>query len=247
MTDKTRAMLGDHEAGCTATQVAKYIVDYCLRAGWPITNFKLQEILLYVLAEYKRQTKKDLFPAQITMKSNLVLISEVHELYKWYGASPICEPFEDTQLPEAVRQIVEDAIAKELPVTKLVGNRIKGGPAMTWEEAISRIQDHMERHRIGKYPHIRLKEAFELALSALRPVSREQVEKMWRGEWIGSADGSADGELVYDTWTCSECGYVIDEEDDPDMLPQFCPKCYAAMTDEAVDMVMERLEMMKND
>ena len=31
------------------------------------------------------------------------------------------------------------------------------------------------------------------------------------------------------------------------MLPQFCPKCYAAMTDEAVDMVMERLEMMKND
>ena len=138
-------------------------------------------------------------------------------------------------------------VKKELPVTKLVGNRIKGGPAMTREEAISRIQDHMERHRIGKYPHIRLKEAFELALSALRPVSREQVEKMWRGEWIGSADGYADGELVYDTWTCSECGYVIDEEDDPDMLPQFCPKCYAAMTDEAVDMVMERLEMMKND
>lgn len=77
---------------------------------------------------------------------------------------------------------------------------------------------------------------------ALRPVSREQVEKVWRGEWMGSGDGYADGELVYDTWTCSECGHVIDEEDDPDMLPQFCPKCYAAMTDEAVDMVMERLE-----
>lgn len=80
------------------------------------------------------------------------------------------------------------------------------------------------------------------AIPTLRPVSREQVEKVWRGEWMGSADGYADGELVYDTWTCSECGHVIDEEDDPDMLPQFCPKCYAAMTDEAVDMVMERLE-----
>ena len=91
------------------------------------------------------------------------------------------------------------------------------------------------------------KEVFLMALTALRPIRREQVEKAWRGEWIGSADGYADGELVYDTWTCSECGYVIDEEDDPDMLPQFCPKCYAAMTDEAVDMVMERLEMMKND
>ena len=52
---------------------------------------------------------------------------------------------------------------------------------MTREEAIFRIQDHMERHRIGKYPHIRLAEAFDLALSALRPVSRERVEKVWRG------------------------------------------------------------------
>ena len=36
------------------------------------------------------------------------------------------------------------------------------------------------------------------SISALRPVSREQVEKVWRGEWIGSGDGYADGELVYD-------------------------------------------------
>ena len=85
-------------------------------------------------------------------------------------------------------------------------------------------------------------EAIEIAIAALRPVSRERVEKAWRGEWMGSGDGYADGELVYDTWECSHCGHVIDEEDDPDMLPQFCPKCYAAMTDEAVQMVMERLE-----
>ena len=75
---------------------------------------------------------------------------------------------------------------------------------------------------------------------------REQVEMVWMGKWIGSADGYADGELVYDTWICSECGHVIDEEDDPDMLPQFCPKCYAAMTDEAVDIVMRRLEALKD-
>ena len=88
----------------------------------------------------------------------------------------------------------------------------------------------------------RLAEAMCIIGKALRPVSRERVEKVWRGEWMGSGDGYADGELVYDIWECSHCGYVIDEEDDPDMLPQFCPKCYAAMTDEAVQMVMERLE-----
>lgn len=84
-------------------------------------------------------------------------------------------------------------------------------------------------------------EALEVATAALRPVSRERMKKM-RGEWMGSADGYADGELVYDIWECSHCGYVIDEEDDPDMLPQFCPKCCSVMTDEAVDMAMERLE-----
>ena len=123
---------------------------------------------------------------------------------------------------------------------------------MTREEAIALLNEQYETcKRIydcsadqrKSYPNVpQFMEALGMALTALRPVSREQVEKVWRGEWMGSADGYADGELVYDTWECSHCGYVIDEEDDPDMLPQFCPKCYAAMTDEAVEMVMERLE-----
>lgn len=129
---------------------------------------------------------------------------------------------------------------------------------MTREEAIVLFEKQLTAAQVvldsgfGSNPgendslYRRRKEMAEIALSALRPVSQEQVEKVWRGEWMGSADGYADGELVYDTWECSHCGYVIDEEDDPDMLPQFCPKCYAAMTDEAVQMVLERLEAMKD-
>lgn len=49
-----------------------------------------------------------------------------------------------------------------------------------------------------------------------------------RGTWEGTADGYADGELVYDTWTCSECGYTVDT-DDPDDLTKFCPNCGAKM------------------
>ena len=109
-------------------------------------------------------------------------------------------------------------------------------------ETCKRIYDCSADQR-KSYPNVpQFMEALGMALSALRPVSREQLEKVWRGEWMGSGDGYADGELVYDTWECSHCGHVIDEEDDPDMLPQFCPKCYAAMTDEAVQMVMERME-----
>lgn len=109
---------------------------------------------------------------------------------------------------------------------------------MTREEAIDTLKNGLWWDRK------RLDEAIDTAISALRPVSREQVKKVWGAHWMGSADGYADGELVYDIWTCSNCGYVIDEEDDPDMLLQFCPKCYAAMTDKAVEMVMERLEIL---
>ena len=49
-----------------------------------------------------------------------------------------------------------------------------------------------------------------------------------RGTWEGTADGYANGELVYDTWTCSECGYTVDT-DDPDDLTKFCPNCGAKM------------------
>lgn len=89
-------------------------------------------------------------------------------------------------------------------------------------------------------------DAIDMALSALRPVSREKVERWFGGQWEGSADGYADGELVYDMWTCSECGYVIDEEDDPNMLPDFCPKCGAANTEKAMEILKKRLEALKD-
>ena len=82
-------------------------------------------------------------------------------------------------------------------------------------------------------------EALNIALAALRGPTREQVEKVWRGEWNYSHKTKIDG---FDVVQCSKCGqealalalYVKDGN--------FCPYCGAPMTDEAVDMVMERLE-----
>ena len=85
----------------------------------------------------------------------------------------------------------------------------------------------------------------KLKLAALRGPTREMVERI-AGKWKGAADGYADGELVYDMWSCSECGYTIDT-DDPDELPIVCPRCLAPMTDEAVDMILKRMEEMTNE
>ena len=89
-------------------------------------------------------------------------------------------------------------------------------------------------------------EVAEIALDALTPPTQEQMEQVFGGSWEGSADGYADGDLVYDRWTCSDCGYFIDEEDDPDMLPDFCPKCGAANTDKAREIIRKRWEALND-
>lgn len=85
------------------------------------------------------------------------------------------------------------------------------------------------------------------ALSALRPVSREQVEKVWKGEWIGDNDekvGTIDGSPIKSS-TCSVCGNWLVGSDEYDCSGHFCPACGRAMTDEAVQMVMERMETIR--
>ena len=76
--------------------------------------------------------------------------------------------------------------------------------------------------------------ALDMALTALRPVSREQVEKVWRREWEpGNPICPACGKDKFDG---------LDADIWADWMPNFCPRCGAPMTDEAVEMVMKRLE-----
>ena len=82
-------------------------------------------------------------------------------------------------------------------------------------------------------------EVAESVLTALRPVSREQVEKVWKGEW--TQGGYACGEHE---WECSKC-HETEWRTSCSRL-KFCPFCGAPMTDEAVQIVVERLEKMKD-
>lgn len=80
-------------------------------------------------------------------------------------------------------------------------------------------------------------------------ISREQVEKVWRGEWIGDNGekvGTIDGSPIKST-TCSVCGNWLVGSDEYDCSGYFCPACGRAMTDEAVQMVVERLEALKDE
>ena len=80
-------------------------------------------------------------------------------------------------------------------------------------------------------------------ISALRPVSREQVEKVWRGNWKkdSSVQVLAPGGQKYH-FRCSKCGYITRLHD-----LNFCSECGTPMTDEAVEMVMERMEALHHE
>ena len=65
---------------------------------------------------------------------------------------------------------------------------------MDRKEAVLRIKNHMEHHGIGKYPHLKLKEALDMAIAALsppnEPLTLEQLREM-DGEpvWIKRLKG----------------------------------------------------------
>ena len=97
---------------------------------------------------------------------------------------------------------------------------------MTKEEAITCLQEKYDfcksfydlaAHPEEDYPEMaKYLQALQIALSALRPITREQVEKAWRGEWQMISNGSG---------VCSECH----RQDKIDPLAKFCRYCGARM------------------
>ena len=111
---------------------------------------------------------------------------------------------------------------------------------MTREEAIEIFENKENyvgiQHIPGADVYISrgLAEAINVALTALRPVSREQVEKVWRGKWELVRRMAASIECK-----CPKCQRTVIFTGKP---ANFCEKCGSANTDEAVQMVMERME-----
>lgn len=82
------------------------------------------------------------------------------------------------------------------------------------------------------------REMYRMAAKVLRPVSRERVEKVWRGEWLH------DPETGYEH--CDKCSHTISLDDYLNRKPPlFCEMCGAPMTDEAVEIMMERINKME--
>ena len=115
---------------------------------------------------------------------------------------------------------------------------------MKREEAIAILQEKHDEckafydlaaHPEEAYPGTKeYMEALQMALAALCGPTREQVEKVWKGKWINKHSA-----YDYKIFTCAQCGKQISIQGEN---LDFCPKCGSTQTDEAVDIVMKRLE-----
>ena len=103
---------------------------------------------------------------------------------------------------------------------------------MTREEAIYWLENGWRHSLEGKY-----REAFDMAINALRPINREQVERVFLG-------------CDFCKIELDDFPYIVAHSDysssDTCYEPSFCPICGKPLTDEAVQMVMERLEALKD-
>ena len=106
--------------------------------------------------------------------------------------------FDEEKLREIVKEAVE-RFKEEYEIT----DRPQGDYNKGYCDAVQEIADEMVKQ--GKH------------IEADRP----------QGKWIGEADGYYNGELIYDTWYCSNCDYVVDDEEPPTW--NFCPNCGARM------------------
>lgn len=130
---------------------------------------------------------------------------------------------------------------------------------MTREEAIKTFEDILQLSPTLDETGCSVTEAMKVALSALRPVSREQLEMVWFGCDICRGDKEVKSDNFCGAATMRIVGDSIDLRGDekkikffghiyaPSFSVRFCPFCGKPLTDEAVEIRLKELEALKDD
>lgn len=114
---------------------------------------------------------------------------------------------------------------------------------MTKNEVIDQLESllgHCKTMRESGEIWARDCEALRIAIAALRGPTREQVEKVWRSEWDYPA-------CEWNLPKCPKCG-CNSKDATYGHKNNFCPRCGSPMTDEAMEITLQRLEALhEND
>lgn len=105
----------------------------------------------------------------------------------------------------------------------------------TWSKFVWNLGEKSEslarKFHEGKACLIDLRLAVEAQPTLTQPISREQIEKTWLGEWKTFDER-------FHFCKCTRCGKIQEYK------TNFCKDCGAPMTNETVQMVIERLGLL---
>ena len=87
--------------------------------------------------------------------------------------------------------------------------------------------------------NVEMEMALNLAISALHPVSRGQIEQNKRRWEVQTS--------IFPYYYCSGCGESFEIHSYDKEKYRFCPYCMSPMTDEAVEMMLQRMETLNED
>ena len=112
---------------------------------------------------------------------------------------------------------------------------------MTREEAIELLRDTPIDIRSTREDdiHTLYATAQMMAIDALRPISRGQIEQNKRRWEVQTS--------ISPYYYCSGCGELFEIHSHDKEKYRFCPYCMSPMTDEAVEIMLKRMEALLND
>lgn len=97
----------------SAVDVARYIIWYCKRQGYSISNLKLQKILYFVQAEFLVNTGKPCFSEEIEAWDFGPVVPIAYRKYKHFGSSDIPDAVSDNNvIADEDKELIKTVIDK---------------------------------------------------------------------------------------------------------------------------------------
>lgn len=126
-----------------ALDVAKYVLDYCLKAGTPISNLKLQKIMYFLQGEYFKSKSDSLFRENLCAWKFGPVVPEVYREFSVYGGNSILNNY-DTDIEIEDQKIINPIIDqyREIPVWRLVEKTHEEGSP--WHCAFTKMGEWSE-------------------------------------------------------------------------------------------------------
>ena len=135
-----------------ALDIAKYIITETLNKGYPTSNLKLQKLLYFVQGVMLVNYGKLAFKDSIEAWHYGPIVPVVHFSYASYGATPILLHYDETTLPDDVRNatdIVINSLLKTSAYALVNETRKKESP---WYKAYYSSEDNViSKENIWQY------------------------------------------------------------------------------------------------